>query len=96
MNKSNFTVKALPVETNLQVTSIVTAQFLVQMNNNKMFDIENKGQGDGAQHPQWLHSIAQIKINKRHCTIFATFKIMTFKLVDVENLGQGHGVLHSQ
>ena len=43
--------RAVRVKTNLQGTSTVIAIFLLQMSNKKMFDLENEGQIDGAQHP---------------------------------------------
>ena len=50
------------VEANLPWTSTNIAQLLLQMPtpNKKMFDHENEGQRDGAQHPQWRHIRWQI------------------------------------
>ena len=40
------------VETILPGTSSALAQFLLQMHNNQILELENKGQCDGAQHLQ--------------------------------------------
>ena len=37
---------------------------IVQMQNNKMSDLEYEGQSDGAQHPQWCHSVANVNLYK--------------------------------
>ena len=47
---------------NLPGTSTVIAQFLLLMHNKKMFDKENEGQSDGAQHMQWCYSMANINL----------------------------------
>ena len=49
-NKSNSTARAVRVEANLPGTSTVNAQFLLQMHNKKVLDLENEGQSDEAQH----------------------------------------------
>ena len=51
---------------NLPETYNVVAQFLLEMHNNEMFNLENECQRDVAQHTQWRHSMANIKIYKRH------------------------------
>ena len=63
-----------------------------------MFDLENKGESDGAQHPQLCHSMANIKIYKSHSTHFNVsshrFDI-TFQTFHIEILSNDH-VQHSQ
>ena len=58
-----------------------------------MFELENKGQSDGAQHPQSCHWMANIRICKGH---YAFCEILTFQICDVENLCQGCGMQHLQ
>ena len=53
---------SMRIEANLPGTSTVIAQFLLQMHNKKMFNLESKGQSEGAQHFQWCHLMANIKI----------------------------------
>ena len=43
---------SVSLEANLPGTSTVIAQFLLQMHIMKMFDLENEGQNDAAQHSQ--------------------------------------------
>ena len=46
-----------------------------------MFALENEGQSDGEQHPQWRHSMANIKIYKditHFCTSFTISEILPF------------------
>ena len=43
---------AVQVEANLPGIFPVIVQFLLQMHNKKMFDLENEGQSDGTQHLQ--------------------------------------------
>ena len=62
----NATAGAVRVETNLPETSTVIAQSLSLKHNQKMFDMENEGKSDGAQHAQWRHSIANINLYKSH------------------------------
>ena len=46
MTKSNSLAWVVRVEVNLPDTSTVIARYLVQMHNNKMFDLKNEGQSD--------------------------------------------------
>ena len=48
----------MQVEANPPGTYTVIAIFLCKC---IMFDIENEGQSDGEQRPQWCHSMEQIK-----------------------------------
>ena len=65
-NKINSTTGAVPVKTNLLATSIVTAQFLLQMQNKKMFDLENESESDEGKHLQLRNSKATVKIYERY------------------------------
>ena len=82
-------------EANLQWTSTVMAQYLLQMHNKKKFYLENEGQSEWAQHPQWCHTTAIIK-RYTFWAGFHIFGILAFHIFYLENLGQGHGVQHSQ
>ena len=64
LNTNNSTAGAVLVEANLSGTSTVVAQFLLQMHNKKIVDFKNEGQSAEAQHPQWSHSMADIKVKK--------------------------------
>ena len=46
-------MRAVRVKANLPQTSTVIGQFLLQMYNKKMFDLENESQSDEAQHSQF-------------------------------------------
>ena len=60
-----------------------------------MIYIDNKGQGDGAQHQQCGNVIANIKIKIMHYKFFP--KLLAFQMFDLENyLGQDRGLQHSQ
>ena len=48
--------------------STAAAQFVMQMHNMEMFDLEKVS--DGSQHQQWCHSMANIKIYNRRYTFF--------------------------
>ena len=75
----------------------VDAQFLVQMHNKKMFDIENESHR--TQHPQWIQSMTNIKIYNRYytfCASFHHFRDIRISFFYLENVGQGRGVQHSQ
>ena len=47
-----FTAGTVWVEAILPGTSTIIAQFLLQMHNKNMFDIEDEGQSDAGRHPQ--------------------------------------------
>ena len=51
-----------------------------------MFDLEYKGQIDGAQHLQWYHSMANIKIYKDYkITLdFTIFEILAFPFITLK------------
>ena len=55
-----------------------------------MFEPDNECQSDGAQHSQWCHTTAQVRIYKI-LHISAHFKIR-----DLENVGQGRDVQYLQ
>ena len=59
---SNFTAGTVKVEANMSETATVIAQFVLQMYNKKLFDLENEWQSDRAQHPELCHSITNIEI----------------------------------
>ena len=59
---------AVRVKANLPQISTVIAKFLLQMQNKKMFDLENEFKSSGAWLPQWSYSMADFKIHKRHYT----------------------------
>ena len=61
-NKSNYMAGVVRVEANLPGHPSVRGQFLLEMLNKKLIDLENEYQRDGAQHQQLCHSIANIKI----------------------------------
>ena len=44
--------------------------FLWKMHNNKMFDLENEGQGHGVQHSQRCYSMENTKRGKSHMKHF--------------------------
>ena len=70
----------------------VITHFLLQMHNKKMFDLENKGQSDGARRTQRRYSTAISKIYKRHyiCLrqLLQISEILSFQVFDLESLGQ--------
>ena len=63
------------------------------MHNKKMFNLENVGQGDGAQQLQLCHAMKNTKICKRHYSFFALSftisEIFAFKIFDLNHLGHG-------
>ena len=45
------------------------------MLSNKMFDLDNEGQGHGVQYSPWRHSTANINLCKSHIgTFFASYQ----------------------
>ena len=76
-------VGAARVDANLPRTSTVIAKFLVQMLDKKLFELVDESQR-GVRHPQWHHSMADIKIYKsyytfmRSCSPFPRYYHFTF------------------
>ena len=91
---------AVQVEANLPRTSIVIAQFSLLKYSKKIFDLENEGQSDVAQHPQWCFSMADVNLYKsRGMNLYASFIVFeiiaSLQMFDHENLGKGHREQHS-
>ena len=64
----------------------VIAQFLLQMHNKKMSYLENNGQNELAQNPQW--QISKIyKRNYKFSFIFTISETLVFQFFYIENLG---------
>ena len=63
------------------------------MRNKKMFDLENEGQSDGAQHQRCCHLRTSTYINVIHFILaLIVTKVLTIKNADLEHLGRGHEV----
>ena len=76
---------AVRVEINLPETSPCLRSFIRQMHD-KMFDLENEGQGHWVQHSQWYSSMANINVGESHMTPFCNCS-PHFRYISVSNLG---------
>ena len=74
------------------------SNFLQQMHNKKMFDLENEGQGHEVQGSQWSHSMQisiSIQVILGHFSLaFTVFEIFTFKNSRPGSIDQGHDIQH--
>ena len=53
-----------------------------------MIEVENEDQGHDVQHAQWLQSIANINLCKRHMT-HTVSELLTFQIFYIEKLEHG-------
>ena len=88
---SGYIDKGISATESCTFTSIT--QFLLQIHNKKIFDLESEGQLDGAEHPQLWHSLANIQICKRHHTFLRQLspfpRYWDFKFCNLETISRG-------